>query len=266
MPAAELDIVDIEVGHKATSATATSTKATASDLSVDWGDEDAMSRDGLDRIKPTDDKAKVRCAVLTDFVKPQVAWKHYIPKDGKKGGYRCLSKRDKKKKWAFVGAPACCCQKLNGNNDTQATLEFAVLCLKYINADVTTGGYKPDANGDIPPIRWEIGWLKLSRAGFKAISELVLEGETAEDFDFTISVKENTIGYDYKRKSKGLPLFRTNPELLAEVKAEAAQYADGIALQKNLGRLITEIDMKALLAGASVATGGKGNIDDTGDL
>jgi hypothetical protein len=204
-------------------------------------------------------------AVLTDIVKPKVAWKHYIAKDGKKFGYRCLSKRDKSKKWRFVGEPAVCCAKLNNDKDQAAQLEFAVLALRYVNADPDTGGYKADADGNIPPIKWEIGWLKLSRSAFKTIGELALEGEETHMFDFTIAKKEsNGIGYDYKRKSKNLPLFYSNPELLREVTEEAKQYADGILLSRNLGKAVSDIDMKAVLAGKAAA--GKGDVDNTDDL
>jgi hypothetical protein len=175
--------------------------------------------------------------------------------------YRCHSVRDKKH---VITEMADCCKKLNGDDDQKAQLNFAVLALRYTNADPKTGKYEKDSAGEVPPIKWELGWLKLSRSGFKTISELVMEGEAAHDFDFTVANRENKIGYDYKRVSQKAR-YRLNAELLAEVQAEAAKFADGVLLSKRLGKVITDIDMKALLAGKSAA--GKGaQIDNTDDL
>jgi len=42
-----------------------------------------------------------------------------------------------------------CCQKLNGYDDQPAQLNFAVLAIKYKNADPATGKYK-QADGSAP--------------------------------------------------------------------------------------------------------------------
>lgn len=217
--------------------------------------------DGLDRVQPADKKSKVRCAVLTDVVKPKRAWLHFIEKDGKKMSYRCHSVRDKKN---VITEMADCCKKLNNDDNQKAQLNFAVLVVKYTNADPVTGKYEKDSSGEVPPIRWELGWLKLSRAGFKAISELVMEGEQAHDFDFTVGNRENGIGYEYKRISQKAR-YRLNKDLLAEIHAESKKFADGVLLSKRLGKVINAIDMKALLAG-SKAAGAGAQIDNTDDL
>lgn len=254
---------DLPVTTKTNAVASTSPKN--DDLDVDWGDEDALTKSGLDRIKPADASSKVRTAVLTDVVKTKMAWLHYVPtKDNKKATVRCMTKRDSKHR--VIGELGLCCKTLNNVKDAEAQLNFAALALRYKNADPSTGGYKGDAD---LVIQWELAWLKLSRAGFKAVSELILEGEKAEDFDFTVSMKDNGIGYDYKRKSKGKPLFRQNPALLAEVMEEAKAYADGAFLKNRLGKEVTELDFKALVsvgaAGGGSSSGSK-QIDDTGDL
>jgi hypothetical protein len=233
------------------------------DLDVDWGDQDAMTMtDGLERIVPADKNSKVRVAVIEDtIVKPKMAWLHFIEKDGKKFSYRCHSKRDKKN---VITTMADCCKKLNHDDDQKAQLNVAVLAVKYTNADPKTGKYVPDADGNQAPLRWELGWLKLSRSGFKSISELALEGEKPHEFDFTIANRENKIGYDYKRISQKAR-YRANPELYAEVVEEAKKFADGVLLSKRLGKVITEVDMKALLAGKSAASKNS-QIDNTDDL
>jgi hypothetical protein len=71
------------------------------------------------------------------------------------------------------------------------------------------------------------------------ISELVMEGEAVNDFDFTMAYRENKIGYDYKRVSKNAPPYRLNLELEKEIFAEAANYADGTVLTNRLGKVVT---------------------------
>jgi len=118
----------------------------------------------------------------------------------------------------------------------------------YKNADPATGKYKKQADGSTPPIIWEVGWLKLSQAGFHVISELVLEGEADYGFDFGVRYKTNGIGLDFLRLSKNNALFRSNEAFCKEVLDEAAKFADGQFLMKQLGKKITELDLKALLA------------------
>ena len=238
----------------------------AADLDSDFGDQDAMSTgDGLDRIQPADKKSKVRCAVLTNVVKPKKAWIHFIQKGDKKAVYRCLTERDKKN--VPIGPLADCCKKLNHDDDQKAQLIWAVLSLKYRNSDPTTGKYPVPVEGQAPtPVVWELGWLKLSRAGYKQISELVQEGEQAYDFDFTVAYKDNGIGYDYKRVSQKAR-WRLNEELVKEVIAEAEKFKDGTLLANRLGKVVSAVDMKAILAGQSAAaTTSTKNIDDTRDL
>lgn len=255
------DDEDLPVSSKTAASTA---PVTTDDLDVDWGDQDAMTvTDGLERIQPADKNSKVRVAVIEDTIcKPKMAWLHFIQKDGKKFSYRCLSKRDKKH---VIIEEAECCKRLNHDDDQKAQLNFAVLAVKYTNADPKTGKYEKDpSTGEQAPIRYELGWLKLSRSGFKSISELAMEGEKVHDFDFTVAHRENKIGYDYKRISQKAR-YRTNPELLAEIQQSAKKFADGVLLSKRLGKVITAIDMKALLAGKSAAGDNK-QIDNTDDL
>ena len=61
--------------------------------------------------------------------------------------------------------------------------------------------------------KWELGWLKLSRAGFKAIRELVMEGESETDFDFAMGYQANKVAYSYSRVSKNAPRYKLFPEV-----------------------------------------------------
>jgi hypothetical protein len=134
--------------------------------------------DGLDRVQPADKNSKVRVAVLTNVVKPKMAWVHFIQKGDKKTVYRCLIKRDRKH--VPIGELADCCKKLNNDENQRAQIVFAVLAVKYVGTDPASGRFAAAPEGQAPqPPRWELGWLKLSRSGFKTISELVPEVEKA---------------------------------------------------------------------------------------
>lgn len=201
----------------------------------------------------------MRVALLTDVVKPKKAFMHFITNaEGKKMGYRCLSKRGPKN---VMIEQADCCKKLNHDDNQKAQLSITVLAAKYTNADPKTGKYeKADT-----PLRFEIGFLKLSPSGFKQIAELVQEDETERDFDFTMAYRENKIGYEYKRVSKAAR-FRQNPQVLAEVLKDAAKFADGAILTKRLGKVVTALDMKAVLAGGGSTASKGAQIDNTDDL
>ncbi|RZU39177.1 hypothetical protein [Edaphobacter modestus] len=181
--------LDDEVKVKSTLASTSNADYETDDCAVDFGDEDALARTGLQKIMPADKNGTyVRAAVLTDVCKVRTAWMHFIQVSDKKSAYRCLSVRDKRGNITTQGP---CCAKLNGDDDQRAQLNFAVLAIKYKNADPGTGKYKKQADGSAPPILWEVGWIKLSQAGFKAVSDLVMEGEEAYSFDFAISYRDN---------------------------------------------------------------------------
>jgi hypothetical protein len=259
-----------DVKVKSTLASTSNADLETDDCSVEFGDEDALARTGLQKIMPADKNGTyVRTAVLTDVCKVKTAWMHFIQVGDKKSAYRCHSVRDKRGNIVTQGP---CCAKLNGDDNQRAQLNFAVLALKYKNADPATGKYKKNSDGSTPAILWEVGWIKLSQAGFRSISELVLEGEEAHSFDFGIRYKTNGIGFDYVRLTKNASLFRSNPEFEKEVLAEAAKFADGQFLMKQLGKKITELDMRAVLSGNAAggstgsSHGGSTQIDNTDDL
>jgi hypothetical protein len=149
--------------------------------------------DGLDKIVPADKKSVVRCALLTDksILPAKSAWLHYI---AKKGWFRCNTQRDPK--GVVIGKPAPCCVNTNGDSEAQAQLIVACLAVKYTNADPKSGKYTKDADGNMPEVKFEIGWVKLSRSGFRRVSKLAGEDEKVIDFDITICSSENTKGFE----------------------------------------------------------------------
>ena len=263
MPDNQFDDEEVVVKKSSTPPPATNN----ADLDADFQDLDVThTGDGLDRIVPANKDSKVRCAVLTHVVKSKMAAVHFIQKPGeeKKSVYRYRPRSQ-----ACTGcALADCCKKLNNDENQRAQLVFATLAVRYTDADSTTGKYSKPAEGQEPVApKWELGWLKLSRAGFKAIRELVMEGESETDFDFAMGYQANKVAYSYSRVSKNAPRYKLFPEVEKAILEDAQKYADGVILVNRLGKVISELDMKALLAGKSAAAAAKnGKIDDTSDL
>jgi hypothetical protein len=232
------------------------------DCAVDFGDENLMAKgDGLDKIFPKEKDKIERAALLTDVVKPRSGWSHFVTN---KGSFRCISKRDPRGN--FDGPPAICCQKLNPDKKQAASLVIAVLALRYTNADPKTGKYKKDPKtGQAAPIEYEIGWIKLSRSGFRKVTMLIKEDGAATDFDLGIALKDSGIGFEYAVIADKAR-FRQNPDLVAEVLEEARKYADGKLLTEKLGRKITELEFKALFASAAATAETAPEVDDMSDL
>lgn len=208
------------------------------DLNCDFGDTELMKRkDPLPRIRPEKGKA-VRFALLP-FASPKKAFNHYIEK---KGTFRCLSTED--------GPGVCCESGLAGNSN----LSIVALALKYTNCDPKSGKY--DGKFKVGTTEYELGYVNLSRSNYTAISKLVedeeTEGGTPEsvyDFDIIMTHNESTgIGYTVSRASRA-PRWRKEEELAAEVKAAAQPFTDGKLLTGKLGRKLTVIEWKAMLAG-----------------
>ncbi len=220
----------------------------ADDLDVEFGDENTVSKsDGLDKILPEKNRV-ARFALLTDLLPAKKAWVHYIEN---KGSYRCLSKRDKK--GVIIGEPAVCCKKTDGNDKAKAGLIVAALALQYTNANQKDGKYykTQDAAGQdvIPPIDYEVRWVKLSRSGFRRVSNLVMDDEKIVDFDLKMSWKDgNGVGFEYNKVALKCR-FRQNPELVAEVQEAVKPFLDGVLLTKKLGKVVSLTDMAALFAG-----------------
>lgn len=221
------DVEDAPVGGTTKPAT-----KSVDEYDVSFGDEKLMSKsDGLDILRP--DKGKtVRFALLDNYVHAKRAFNHYIEK---KGTYHCLSpeKND-----------AVCCTKL-GNSQPQ----IVSLVLHYTNANPKTGRYDKDSNGVRPPVQWEIKFVRLSRSAFRRVSSLVEEDGAPQDIDITMNHRDSGIGYEYNKVSPAR--WKKNPQLVAEVEAALKQFADGKKLLSKLGKKISQLEFKAILAGTT---------------
>jgi hypothetical protein len=259
----ELDVISPKTDQSPATATATAT-ATApattkpaiieEDTDVEFGDEKITSfSDGLDKVNP--DKGKtIRFSLLTDIIKAKAAYTHYIETGDRKGTYRCLRS---------VKAPASevpgCCTKVG-----ESYLYVVAIVLLYTNAD-QKGALPKDT-----PIEWKIGYVRLGRGVFRTISELVNE-DTEEgqakaevhNLDIRMTRLANN-KFEVKRLNKNA-LWRRNPQLVIEVKAALAPFADGKKLETKLGRKLDNLGWKALFAsltGGNAAEASLENVDD----
>lgn len=235
-------------------------------LNVDFGDTDMMSKgDGFDKISPpeNDKKRVVRVALLTDVLSPKKDWVHFVTN---KGPFRCNSERDAK---GLVVKKANSEKKLENDDRQKAQLSVVVLALWYKNADPMTGKYlrKKDRDGNeyVDPIEWELGWVKLSRSGYRRVSQLIQEDQKPHEFDMIISHKDSGIGFDYSVISSKAR-FRQNAELLEEVLDAAAKFKDGVKLTEKLGKKVSELEFAAVLSGNPVSAAADATVDDVSDL
>jgi hypothetical protein len=251
---------DDKAGMKPASAAASEE---VEDLAVDFGDKELMKRgDGLDRVRPEKGKA-VRFALLTEFLKAQMAYTHFIDK---KGTYRCLVdkiRRTSPKKCVscsgvvivdelhptktckcatpLLGNPDAtgyCCKKLGESSEPT----IVALVVHYTNADPKEGGYEKGASID-----WAIGYVQLTKANFQAISRLPEEEQAVHNIDVVMMHANRAFGYEFHKKSSR-PRWKANPELMAEVKERLKPLLDGKKVGMRLGRKVSELEMKALIA------------------
>lgn len=220
------------------------------DLNVAFGDQKLMSKsDGLDIIRPDSGKT-VRFALLTQYVPPKRALNHYIEK---KGSFRCLSTETQQ---------GICCEKLG-----ESQPQIVALVLQYTNANEKTGRYEKGADGNLPAIQYEIRFIRLSRAGFRKISQLV-EGDedqkvNPEDIDIIMTHAANNKGYEYAKISSAR--WKKNPALVAEVAAAVKPFVDGKKLVSKLGKKVTALEMRAQLASVS-GDDDKADLADVADI
>lgn len=223
---------------------------------TDFGDEVIHNRPGqLDRVRPDKNKAKRFAFVPKTVVRMKSAKVHFVEtgagKDAKKGRYRCLSTvEDETQQY--------CCVKQNKDSE----VHVAALVVEYTNADPVTGKYVKGQDGTIPPIEWKLGYVDLSSFNMKQISKLPDEEQSPYDIDLIMTHAEGrAFGYEFTRASNKAR-WLNNPELVKEVEAAAARFADGKTLIQKLGKKLTPLEWRALLSGA----GEEAKIDNMDEL
>jgi hypothetical protein len=226
-------------------------QASSDDDDADWGDERISSySDGLDRLRPEKGSA-VRFAILhhSEFGGAKTMKKantHYIEK---KGTYQCHKTDDK---------PGECCRKLG--EDSYLTLAQLVLC--YTNAN-KLGRYAAGPDGKLPPIEYKIMYVQLSRTNYNDIGALPEDGGKVPDIDIIMSHKSNTGKGGYKfTLGQSQARWKKNAALVKEVKAAVEKFTDGRKLAGKLGKKISPIEMKLLLASLAAPAVDDANMDD----
>jgi hypothetical protein len=218
------------------------------DLDVSLGDDKLMSKsDGLDILRPEKGKT-VRFALLTAFLSPKRAFNHYIEK---KGTYRCLSTQDS------VGI---CCQKLG-----ESQPQIVALALHYTNADPKTGKYHKDAQGHIPAPEWEIKFVRMTKTAFQKVSRLVPEDQNPNDPNIDIIMYHRDAGFGYDYTMVSAARWKAYPEIVKAVTAAVQPLLkeNGAKLIKKLGKKVTPLEFRAVIAGAVASEEADiSNIDD----
>ena len=260
--------VILEDDDQKTNATHPANEATTANgpsYEVDFGNQDLMTKgDGFDKISPPESNKSnaVRINMLYDVLKPQARWVHFITG---KGPFICNSERDPK---GLVTKLAPCCRKLQNDDKQKAQLNVLILAFWYKNVDQKTGKFvtKKDREGNLyqDPLEWEIGYIKLTRSGYRRVSNMIQEDKKPHDLDVLITWKDNGIGFDYNVISSTCR-FRQNEELLAEVLEAAAKFKDGSALRKKLGKQATDLEWAMILGSASTKAS-DAVVDDVSDL
>ena len=229
-------------------------------LDTDFDDEKVYARPGqLNQVRPDKGKA-VRFAFLPkSWIAPQTAKSHFVEvgsgKDIKQVRARCLTPMGAEVEQQY------CCEALGKDGD----VEVVALVIHYTNADPVTGKYEKDPRtGEFPPIKWEIGFVRLSQFNMKQIKKLPDEDSDPFKIDLVMTHADRAFGYEFNRKSN-VPRWTLNDELVAEVKAAAQRYVKdgGKALKSKLGQKLNEIEWKALLSGKKVGQDAKiDNVDE----
>lgn len=215
-------------------------------LDTDFDDERLYHRSGqLNQCRPDKSLKAVRFAfVPPDWVKPKSAKTHFLKsvgKEGKMGRFRCLSPLG-------TDDQAACC--LGIDKDGEVTI--VALVVRYLNAD-NEGKYRKGPNGEIPPIVWELQFVRLGQFNMKQIKKLAPEDSDIFSIDIVMSLAEGrAFGYEFTAPSNTAARWKKNPELVAEIKQAASRFVDGKTLIGKLGKKLTEMEWKALLSGTTL--------------
>jgi hypothetical protein len=163
--------------------------------------------------------------------KGQAPWKKaFVHGQKGKGVFRCLNPKT---------STDICCKSFG-----EAKLGYYTVALRYTNVTSDKGLF---ANGVKP--EFELVPFKISTAGYESIMglrNLEEEGDTIFSYDIQIGQAAVDIlkGYTYKRmKSR---ILEIDPKAIA---AAMVPWADGVKLSKAIARVVTPVELRALLSG-----------------
>jgi hypothetical protein len=234
-------------------------KADDENLDTDFDDEKVYARLGqINQCRPEKGKAARFAFCPKEWIAPQTAKSHFVPtgngKEAKKGRYRCLT---------AMGAdadPQYCCVTI----PEDGAVEVVALVIRYMNADPESGKYVKNADGQFPPVEFEIQFVRLSQFNMRQIKKLPDEDSTPFGIDLVMTRTDRAFGYEFNRKSN-TPRWLHDPAIAAAVKAAAQKFVKdgGKILRSKLGTKLNITEWKALLSGKG---GAEGKINDVEEL
>lgn len=135
------------------------------------------------------------------------------------------------------GCPEC----FKGGSEHSSRRKVAALAIKY-----ETSADGKFAKGITRPVI-SIGFILLSPTGYSEVADLPSEGEDIFGIDIKATHKSNNIGWSFNRMSAPPAYVKAGME--ADVAALAEPYLDFKILRSRLGKVVTVLEMKALLSG-----------------
>jgi hypothetical protein len=243
-------------------------KAEADNCDTDFDDEKVYVRPGqLDQCRPEKRGEAARFAfVPKEWIKFKSAKSHYLEfgtgKDAKKGRFRCLSPLGSEE-------PGWCCVRLKEDG----TVDVVALVVRYTNANPVDGKYVAIVDPvtgakSAPPIAWALQFIRLTQWNLKQIKKLPDEESSPFDIDIVMTKAEGkAFGYEFNRISPKARWLQ-NPELVAEIKAAAQKFIreDGKILKAKLGKKLSLVEWKAMLAGVATSAEDAASMGDVADL
>jgi len=99
-----------------------------------------------------------------------------------------------------------------------------LLALEYLNADLNTCNFNKLADGSYPPLRWKLGYVRLSLLEFEQLNTLALDHNSLYDCDLVIVVP--WLGdLEIHIKRRNLPAWKRDPEVAKKVEKAAERLA-----------------------------------------
>jgi hypothetical protein len=198
---------------------------------------------GLISVLPKELNKVTRWSPL-NFVKAVMLQTHFLAGAGPSG------------KGTSVICPGENCSECSKGSEHSSRRKIGVLAVKY-EVDAATGKFPPNT---VKPIV-SIGYLALSPSAYNDMTATPSEGETVFDIDFRTSKKASGIGWVFNRQSSPPAFVKAGME--AEVRELAQPYLDRVTLRARLGKVVTAMELKAMLSG-TVDPGKIATLEDIG--
>ncbi|PYX75930.1 MAG: hypothetical protein DMG72_06290 [Acidobacteria bacterium] len=216
---------------------------TTSEGEVTFGSEEAeefRKETGLPALKV--EKGNVARFAFVPGVALKHARIHY--REGV-GEYRCLSTPEQK---------AACCEGVD--KTAYAKDRFVGLIFAYVNVDPKTGKFPQGTKAPEVTVKA----IRLSRANFKAISDLPSEEDNGGVYGIDIFMRHDSsraFGYAFTRASAAKWTAIKDAAM-----KQAEPYLDGEALKRKIGKDLNEVEITLLLSGKGAVDADEATLED----